>query len=521
MINNLLNKLRKALLSSDPVEQDLVGIDISHDYVRTVQLTRVNKSWSLTKLASKSVASSGLDAKEVDAEIVRLLKNLKLEQKFNTTNAAISLPVSSAIVQVIQIPYLEDKELNIAVENGSLWENSINLPGDLSEYSIFWQVVKRDAEKNRISILFVASRVDEIERYCDLVRQAGFDPLIVDVRCFALRNILRTYSDLAQPELGVFLEVSGFENYVVFIYQDLPFIYDIFVMDSDVSALKEGGDELTPEVFKRLAAQLRTAVSSFINQSGAPGIESINLVSSLPNFDRIFQGLKDEVVEFKLEKLNPFTQLNIQAQVKSRVETEKNLSAMTVATGLATRRLDIFGYFKFVTAVANINLLPGREEIVEKEQAKSELTGNLNKAAWISSGIALICLGLYAYLVTSFPSNEEIDQLQNQLTSVQQQATKDKQQFEETKHWVDDVGKTNGAMLDLAFLQSLPPGVYVVDIYQKRKDLSEIHLKSVDPALVSTFMGVMSERYKNVKLMGVESNPTDLLQLFKISYQVK
>ena len=521
MINKILDRVRKSLLSSEPVEQDLVGIDLSHDYVRTVQLTKVNKNWSLSKLASKTVVSSDLDPKSLDQEILRLLKLLKLEQKFTTDNAAISLPVSSAIIQVIQIPYIEEAELNIAVENGSLWESSINLPGELSEYSIFWQVVKKDAEKNKISILFVASRVDEIERYCDLVRKAGFDPLIVDIRCFALRNIMKTYSELDQPELSVFLEISGYENYVVFIYQDLPFIYDIFVMDSDVAALKSGGPDLTADVFKRIGAQLRTAVSSFINQSGAPGIESINLVSSLSNFDRIFQAMKEEVVEFRLQKLNPFDRLNIQMQVKSRVESEKNISAMTVATGLATRRLDIFGYFKFVKAVANINLLPDRQEIIEKEQSKSKVTGELNKAAWISAALALMFLGLYAYLVTSFPSNDEIAQIQTQLSTIQQTSTQGKQRYDQAKHWVEDVNKSNEAMLDLAFVKSLPPGVYVVDVIQKRKEQSEIHLKATDPSVIAVLMASMSNTYKNVKLMGVESNPLDVLQTFKISYQVK
>jgi len=189
------------------------------------------------------------------------------------------LPVNSAIVQVIQIPYLDDVELNVAVENGSLWESSINIPGDISEYSIFWQVVKRNHEKNELSILFVASRIDEIERYCDLVRQAGFDPLIIDVRCFALRNILKTYLEAEASELVVFLEISGEENYIVFVYDNLPFIYDIFVMELDADGLAEGGELLTPDVFKRIGSQIRSSVGSFIKQSGAPGLEKSTLLA--------------------------------------------------------------------------------------------------------------------------------------------------------------------------------------------------------------------------------------------------
>jgi type IV pilus assembly protein PilN len=520
VIKKILDKLRVSLHSSDPIEQEIVGIDLSHDYVRAVQLNKKQSLWTLSKLASKTVSPT-ISAESKEHEIVRLLKTIRLEQKFSTENAAISLPISSAIVQVIQIPYLEDAELNVAVENGSLWESSINLPGELSEYSIFWQVVKRNAEKNQLSILFVASRIDEIEKMCDLVRKAGFDPLIVDVRCFALRNILKTYSDVETNELTVFLEISGHENYIVFIYDDLPFIYDVFVTDSDASALITGGGVLDDEVYKRIASQVRTAVSSFINQSGAPGIERINIVSSLSNFDVIADGLKKEIVEYRIQTLNPLSHLNIPLQMKSRVEAEKNASSLTVALGLATRRLDIFGYFKFVKAVANINLLPNREEIVKKEKEKSETKGKLTKVAFGASAVFAMIFALYGYLLVSFPSQSEIDDLQTKIGLLQTEVNTIKAEQDNYQHWVKDVIGTNEKILDISYLSEVPNGVYVIDLDQRRKESSLLTVKSNDQSLVSNLMTLLSANYKNVKLMGVESTPEDFYQTSKISYQVK
>ena len=163
MLQNILNKLRTMLHSSEPVQQEIIGIDISQNYVRAIQLVKKNDQWSMTKLASKAIQDIGESPSNKNQEIIKLLKNIKLEQKFETNNTAVSIPVSSAIVQVIQIPFLDETELNAAVSNGSLWENSINLPGELSEYSIFWQIIKKSPEKNQMSLLFVASRIDEIE----------------------------------------------------------------------------------------------------------------------------------------------------------------------------------------------------------------------------------------------------------------------------------------------------------------------------------------------------------------------
>ena len=51
-------------------------------------------------------------------------------------------------------------------------------------------------------------------------------------------------------------------------------------VENDLLALKKGGADLTEEVFNRIGSQIRASVASFIKQSGAAGIEKINLVSS-------------------------------------------------------------------------------------------------------------------------------------------------------------------------------------------------------------------------------------------------
>ena len=199
-----LRNIFRGIKNTEPVQQPIVGIDISHSFVRVVQLEKKRKVWSLVKVSSKVLAKSYDSEDKRNDAIVTQLKNIKLEQKINFDEAAISLPVNSAIVQVVQIPYLEENELNEAADNGSLWDTAISLPGEIAEYSIFWQTIKKDKEKNTLSLLFVASRIDEIEKNCDLIRQAGFDPLVVDVRCFALRNILKTMPEVGNISTQVF-----------------------------------------------------------------------------------------------------------------------------------------------------------------------------------------------------------------------------------------------------------------------------------------------------------------------------
>tara|TARA_B100000482_G_scaffold175090_1_gene143996 strand:- start:24 stop:1598 length:1575 start_codon:yes stop_codon:yes gene_type:complete len=524
----LLDKLKSIIKgsgakSTEPVQQDIVGVDISHSYVRTISLKKKNKQWSLHKISTKALDDSYESEEKRREAIVSNLKNIKLEQKFESDNAAISLPVNSAIVQVVQIPFLEEEELKEAADNGSLWDTSINVPGELSEYSIFWQTIKKDREKNTLSLLFVASRVDEIEKNCDLVRTAGYDPLIVDVRCFALRNILKTYEESESSKTQVFIEISGSENYAVCMFDNLPFIYDIYVSDSDVEALLKGGTALDKELFSRLASQIRTSVTSFIKQSGVPGIEKIELSSSLQIADKIFKSLKEEILEYKIEMLSPFNFVKVPPQFKSRVDQEKNLSSLAVAVGLATRQLDVFGYYKFVTAVSNINLLPDREERVKKEQKKSKTTSLMKKLSIVAGAFLIITVGLYGFLVTTLPSDNDILTMEKKASNTKKTLNKKKKQFKDLSKWTYDSGLINNKILDISYTASFPRGSFITKVAHLRNGNSIIEVKVNDPGLSADIMSGMSKKFKNVQLLNIKAPKSEKTNMstLEISFEIK
>ena len=78
-----------------------------------------------------------------------------------------------------------------------------------------------------------------------------------------------------------------------------------------------------------------------------------------------------------------------------QIEEQLNLpnrSYLSTVIGLAFRKLDVFGYYKFVTAVKNINLLPDRQGMFKKKKMKA-----ISNFAFkgVASGIAVIYLILF------------------------------------------------------------------------------------------------------------------------------
>ena len=504
----MFEKLKNILIrnkDTEPVQQPIVGIDISHSFVRVVQLEKKRKAWSLVKASSKMLDKSYDNEDKRNDAIITQLKNIKLEQKIKFDEAAISLPVNSAIVQVVQIPYLEDNELNEAADNGSLWDTAINLPGEISEYSIFWQTIKKDKEKNTLSLLFVASRIEEIEKNCDLVRQAGFDPLVVDVRCFALRNILKTMPEDSDISTKVFVEISGEENYAVCMHDGLPFIYDIYVTDEDANFLTEGNEKIPKEVFERVAAQVRTAMTSCLKQCGIPSLDNVQLSSSLPFVKTIFKQLKSELAEYKVELMDPFLHLNVPSSLKNTLESEKNSSSFAVALGLATRQLDIFGYFKFIAAVNCINLLPNKKERAKKEKKKIETNGLFKKLLIISSLLLWTSFPLYISMATSMYSTNDTVDMQNKAVAAEQKLSTKTNQLAELKKWTQSSGYINSRLLDLSYTASFPRVIYVTEIIHQRNKPSLLIFRAKDPAVSGLVIKALSSEFKNVTLKEIKS----------------
>ena len=158
-------------LSKLSVEQEeLLGVDITPGAVRVVQLSEKDDKWTVNKLGYKYLDGDYnlASIKENTDLYVDKLQQIVTANNITTKNVAVSIPVSSAIIKVVSIPLMSDEELQEAVDTKTLWENTVQLADNLEEYSVFWQRLGRDTKKNSMDLLFVASKLDEVNKYVKL-----------------------------------------------------------------------------------------------------------------------------------------------------------------------------------------------------------------------------------------------------------------------------------------------------------------------------------------------------------------
>ena len=387
-------------------QEEIIGLDITPNSLRLIQLSKKGNDWIVEKLAYRYIEGVN-DIKNNNKRIADEIQIALKAGKFSTTNAAITLPVSDSIIKVISIPLMTEEEMQKSIETASLWENITQLPDALETYSIFHQIIRKDAASNMMDVLFVASKLTDVNTYVDIVSKGGLNPVILDVRCFALRYAFETSlkSEFKKKPLAI-LEIGEYENFLLILKNENPYVSDIFASTNDKESLGKSpiAKETLNLIIDRYVMQIKQNLVAYAKRYKINKIDQLFVVTNSPNTNEIVDVLSSKLIDIKISIFNPFEKLQLPAQITDKLKAEDNKSAFTASIGLATRKLDIFGYYKKVTGVQNINLLPNREAV--KKGQRTKLVSGIFVAIIII--IMLSLSGYYGYeLYKSLSKNEE------------------------------------------------------------------------------------------------------------------
>ena len=391
--------------------EEIAGLDITREAIRVAQVSQdKEENWILDKfsyrlLDQEKMADNFLDNKDYIAEEIELvMSNAKITSK----NIALSIPVTSAIIRVVTSPLMTDDELQKAIETDSLWENLVQLTDNLNDYSIFHQIINRNSKNNTMEILFVASKLSDVNAYASIAKKAGLNPVIMDVRCFTLKNAHDNtkFKSINKNENSVILELGQEENYLMIIHNNIPIITDIFLRPQEKQHIMDVVNEQIPTeaeaVIRRYAMQIKQAITDYEVKYDNK-ITSIQVVSSLKNISFLIPAFKKNLPTTGFINFDPLQSVSVPSYNNEKIPND-NKSPIASVLGLAYRKLDVFGYYKFVTAVKNINLLPNRDAIRQQNKLKFLSGFALKGVAGAVAGIYLLLI-VFSYFQIS--SNKE------------------------------------------------------------------------------------------------------------------
>ncbi|MDC1163009.1 pilus assembly protein PilM [Candidatus Pelagibacter sp.] len=396
--SKLENFFKSKLGKSSVQGEEIIGVELSNKEIRIAQVSS-NKAnqWVLEKLHIHPVDITD-DSTPIDNADKFSVELMLAVQKYKITspNAAIAIPVTSAIIRVVTAPLMKDEELNKAIETNSLWENLVQLTDSLEDYSIFHQVINRNEKENTMDLLFVASKLTDINSYTSIIKNAGLNPVIIDVKCFALKSAVDQVNQIANKtedtNLTAVLEFGLDENYLMILYDNNPIITDIFIRGQDRKILQDSQNNEEKEgLVRRYVAQVKQAIQDFETKY-EKRIRNIKVVSDIKNVDEYLASFRKALMNIGFNTFDPTEGLKIPSQNQQILDNKLNRSYLSTSVGLAFRKLDVFGYYKFVTAVKNINLLPDRSNVMKQKKMKA-ISGFAFKG--ITAAVAAIYVVLF------------------------------------------------------------------------------------------------------------------------------
>ena len=391
--------------------EEIAGLDMTREAVRVAQVSQdKEEKWILDKFSYRSldqekISENLLEHKDYLSEEIELAM---ANAKITTKNVALSIPVTSAIIRVVTSPLMSDDELQKAIETDSLWDNLVQLTDNLNDYSIFHQIINRNSKNNTMEILFVASKLADVNAYSAIAKKAGLNPVIMDVRCFTLKNAHDNtkYKSITDKGNSAILELGIDENYIMIIHNNIPVITDIFLRPQEKQHLLEVTSDQVPTeadaVVRRYAMQVKQAITDYESKYENK-ITSIQVVSSLKNISFLLPAFKKNLPTTGFINFDPLQNVGIPSYNSEKFNSD-NKSPLASVLGLAYRKLDVFGYYKFVTAVKNINLLPNRDAVRQQNKLKF-LSGFAFKGA--VGAIAGIYLILTVFSFFQISNNKE------------------------------------------------------------------------------------------------------------------
>jgi len=342
-------------------KKDIIGVDIGSSAVKLVQLRAVKGGYQLVKIgilplpAEAIVDNTLMDSSSIVETVRQLLSSLGVKAK----EAACSISGNSVIIRKISLPVMPVEELEDQIH----WEAEQYIPFDINDVNVDFQILSPDEQDpSKMNVLLVASKKDIINDYLSVFAEAGLKLVVVDVDSFAVQNAYETNYPV-DPEQVVALVNIGASIFNLNIVRDgvSLFTRDVqmggnlyteeiqkqFGVSSDqaeeMKLSAAGSDdprlkETLARVNETIALEMRRSLDFYNSTAGEERITKVYLSGGGAKTAMLIDAVQQRL-GLPVEILNPMLHVAVNEKEFDPRHLEEIAPLMTVAVGLATRRV--------------------------------------------------------------------------------------------------------------------------------------------------------------------------------------
>ncbi len=572
-LNKAIKPLNKILGRYSYEHENLVGIDISAHYVRLCEMKNVYGQWTLNSLASTCIESQFRNADiHTNPDLyVENLRDLLIKNTIKTKEAAFTLPTSSSVIKIIRLPEMDDNDFAQAASIGAIWEGSVQLDAPITDYFIYYHILRHNPAQEiaaapvdvnpvvetpiipqeiiatdgtitpaipvenitapvdpittpvtieesvpagpTMDVLFVATKMSDISLYSDIIRRAGLNPVLADVRCLALKHLFETdpknVENIGTPY--AFMEFGPDENYIFVVDEDNTTIYNLYVSEEDKSVISQSAED--KERLKIFVSNYATQAQQFLTSheqayksgqikhifvsSSAP--LHVNDASASPLIKTFVEEISLLLGGYKITECDICNHIFVPEKFAKKVNAEGNIAPWASTVGIAARRVDPFEYEHDTPEINKVNIMPGGME--HKEEQRMSLLSLLGVAALLALIIAQICLSITwlqnksSRLASKVEELKHIEDEYNSKFSESQRLSVVMTQVKSLDSIKDSLPSNQSSIISAytQITQVIPEGVWLTEINYTLPDKIKITGSSINDSNILEFVNRLND----------------------------
>ncbi len=374
-----------------PKQKTLIGMDIGSNVVKCLRLENDSERPRITHFGLVPLPPEAIvDGEIMDRELV-IQAITECAKQAQLPDEPVASAVSGRAVIVKKI--VMDKMSYDDAREAIYWEAEQHVPFDIDDITLDFEILREDIGASQMEMLLVAAKKDMILNHAELIRDAGFQPAIIDVASFANQNAYEyarkvlheaeevPAEELLSPELiddgsgeeplddessGEFvalLDVGGgvtsvhiVRDGIPYFTRDLPVGTTHFIEEFQKQLgltyetaqsvaqghLEEVDEELVQEIVRNVGSDIYQGLEpslSYLKTSGeADGIDRIVLSgggAKLPGLTDYLAGCYDVAAEVA----DPLAALDFDPDLFGEADPAEMSPMLTVSVGLALRKV--------------------------------------------------------------------------------------------------------------------------------------------------------------------------------------
>lgn len=342
-------------------KKDLIGIDIGSSAVKLVHLKESRGVYKLQGFGYKQLPSEAIvDNAIMDStSVVDAVSDLLSETKIKIKNVATSISGHSVIIRKINLPTMPEDELEKSIQ----YEAEQYIPFEINEVFLDFQILGADPDDpSQMKVLLVAAKKDFVNDYLAVFREAGLNPVVVDVDGFAVQNMFEANYGLVDDEVFALVNMGASAiNINIIKGGESVFTRDIQTGGSTVNEelqkrlslneedaekvklgiMSDGIDaamvnEIIADTAANIAQEVQRSLDFFSATSADERVQKVYLAGGVSRMVAVTESLKSRL-GIPVEVVDPFR--GIVASDKDAGELERIAPTLSVALGLAIRRV--------------------------------------------------------------------------------------------------------------------------------------------------------------------------------------